>query len=289
MQIEAIDHVILPVTSLDTAAPWERLGLRLTLPMRHANLGTQNRTLYVGGAASRFYVEFLALAGEQPVPANLSRRFLDALREPKGLFAAVLRVADIEAALADLRRGGLHGEAREVQDGDGRKICDIVPLPVEQQAGTALSLVQYTDAQDEPVPSIAPLTPHSFPLKRLDHLAAVAPDLEAATRFWMETLGVPVWGEVVTTTTVIRQMKMGDAIFELLGPATPDSPLLQRPPGLISMVAVEVADLDAAVKQARAAGFTAPDPATGVLPGTRTATIPSGELGGMSLQLLEYV
>jgi hypothetical protein len=55
------------------------------------------------------------------------------------------------------------------------------------------------------------------------------------------------------------------------------------------MVAVEVPDLAAAVEHVRAAGFTAPDPAPGVLPGTRTASIPGGELSGMSLQLLEYV
>jgi catechol 2,3-dioxygenase-like lactoylglutathione lyase family enzyme len=130
---------------------------------------------------------------------------------------------------------------------------------------------------------------HAFPLKRLDHLAAIAPDLETATGFWTETLGVPVWGEVRTPAVIVRQMRIGDAIFELLGPATPESPMASRPPGLISMAAFEVPDLDAAVAQARAAGFTPTEPATGVLPGTRTATIPAGELSGLSMQLLQYV
>jgi hypothetical protein len=49
-----------------------------------------------------------------------------------------------------------------------------------------------------------------------------------------------------------------------------------------------VPDLDAAVRQARAAGFTAPDPAPGVLPGTRVATIRGPELAGVNLQLLQY-
>ena len=37
-----------------------------------------------------------------------------------------------------------------------------------------------------------------MPLKRLDHLAAMAPNLEDATSFWTDVLGVPVHGEVRT-------------------------------------------------------------------------------------------
>jgi catechol 2,3-dioxygenase-like lactoylglutathione lyase family enzyme len=129
---------------------------------------------------------------------------------------------------------------------------------------------------------------HTFALKRLDHLAAVAHDLDAQCRFWEDVLGVPATGEVRTPTMIIRQLRIGDAIFELLGPAGPDSPLHQRPAGLVNMAAWEVADLPPAVAQARAAGFTVPDPAVGVLPGTHTATIPAAELGGVAMQLLQY-
>ena len=68
-----------------------------------------------------------------------------------------------------------------------------------------------------------------------------------------------------------------------------DSPLHQRPPGLVSLASWEVDDLDAVVQQARATGFHPSDPATGVLPGTRTATISSPEMAGWTMQLLEYV
>jgi hypothetical protein len=78
-------------------------------------------------------------------------------------------------------------------------------------------------------------------------------------------------------------------MLELLGPASPDSPLHQRPPGLVSMAGYQVDDLDAVVRQARVAGFHPSDPATGVLPGTRTATIPAPELAGVAMQLLAYV
>jgi len=57
----------------------------------------------------------------------------------------------------------------------------------------------------------------------------------------------------------------------------------------VSMCAFEVDDLDASVALARERGFTVTDPSTGVLPGTRTATIPPDQLNGMAMQLLEYV
>jgi 4-hydroxyphenylpyruvate dioxygenase-like putative hemolysin len=88
---------------------------------------------------------------------------------------------------------------------------------------------------------------------------------------------------------VINQMRVGDVNLELLGPATPESPLAARPPGPASMTAFEVPDVAAAVAHARAAGFTAPDPAPGPLPGTLTATIPGTQLSGLGLQLLQYV
>jgi hypothetical protein len=55
------------------------------------------------------------------------------------------------------------------------------------------------------------------------------------------------------------------------------------------MASWQVADLDAAVAHARAAGFTVADAATGVLPGTRVATVQGSELAGVNVQLLQYV
>jgi catechol 2,3-dioxygenase-like lactoylglutathione lyase family enzyme len=156
-------------------------------------------------------------------------------------------------------------------------------LPLSDQAGTDLVLVRHATAVQ------AGLLDHAFPLRRLDHLAVVAHDLEGRTRFWAEVLGVPVAGEVVTPAMVIRQLRVGDGVLELLGPASPDGPLRQRPPGLVSMASWEVPDLDAAVAQAWAAGFSVPDPAAGVLPGTRVATVPGAELAGVNLQMLQYV
>lgn len=291
MRYEAIDHVILPVASLDAAAPYERLGLRLTAPMRHPGLGTENRCVFAGDAATLFYVELLRLADQDEARRNPLAPLVSALDQPRGLAVVVVRVGDIEAARAHLAARGVTATSVEVFGPDGRKGCDFALLAMQAPAAVSLALVQYVTPQDAAftVRQDAGLLNHALPLKRLDHLAAVAPDLDKTSRYWTDTLGIPVFGEVLSPTTRIRQFKVGDAIIELLGPATPDSPIHGRPPGLISMVAMEVPDVAAAVAHARAADFTAPDPATGVLPGTRTATIPAAELSGMALQLLEYV
>src|SRR5262249_15887483 len=122
-----------------------------------------------------------------------------------------------------------------------------------------------------------------------DHLAVVTPDLEAKTRFWTDVLGLPVAGEVTTPAMVIRQLRIGDAVLELLAPASADSPVRKRPPGLVGMVAWEGEDLEAAVGQARAGDFTVTDPVAGALPGTRIATVDGTELAGANMQLLQYV
>ena len=96
---------------------------------------------------------------------------------------------------------------------------------------------------------------------------------------------------VLTTPRLrLRQITMrdADAMFELLGPTTPDSPIRQRPPGLNSMFSVEVPDLDATVAHVEAAGFTVADRRIGTLPGTIVATIPAAQTSGVNVQLLQY-
>ena len=90
-------------------------------------------------------------------------------------------------------------------------------LPVEGLAGVNLALVQ------SPGPCAAEPGKNTFPLKRLDHLAAVAPDLDEKTRFWTDVLGVPLAGEVKTPTMVVRQFRIGDAAIYSLRKSLPAS------------------------------------------------------------------
>ncbi len=239
-------------------AAYRRLGLR----PRSFESGPP--TIHVGQHESTVGLMLADYKSGAPASTPISVR--------PGLFAVGIRVSDVSAAVSHLHDRNvpttMFQQAPWLTDAD--------------RAGAPLVFTNWSWKRDfDPG--------HTFPLKRLDHLAAVAHDLDKQCRFWEDVLGVPVAGEVVTPTMVIRQLRIGDAVFELLGPTGADSPIHKRPAGLVSMAAWEVADLPAAVAQARAAGFTVPDPAAGVLPGTRTATIPAAELGGVAMQLLQYV
>ena len=291
MLYERIDHLIFHVASVEeAAAPYERLGLTLTPRLRHRG-GTENRVFFVGaGESNEFYVELLSIADAAEFRAARGGDLPDGLLDGSAPPALMLRVSDLSGAGDELSGRGIRPSTREVFAEDGRKICDVAELEGTERGGVHVRLIQYAEAAGRYARhAAAGYLSHALPLKRLDHLAAVAPDLEQTTRFWTDTLGVAVTGEITTPAMIIRQLKIGDAILELLGPATPDSPIRQRPPGLVRMAACEVGDLEAAVRAARAAGFNPPDPATGVLPGTRTSTIPAAELGGMAMQLLQYV
>jgi catechol 2,3-dioxygenase-like lactoylglutathione lyase family enzyme len=275
MIIEAIDSVLLAVADLDTAfRPYERLGLKLS-PSRDGC-----RTLRVGGPDNLFAVHFLADA-----PGPVAQPLRRALAAGRSLFAVVLGVTDLKAMLGLVETKGLEA-TRFRKSGD-----EMAWLPLHDRAGADLVLVQrasslrerYTEAEG------GGLLDHAFALKRLDHLAVVAHDLEDKCRFWTDMLGVPVAGEVVTPTLVIRQLRMGDAVLELLGAAAADSPIWQRPAGLVGMASWEVTNLDEAVRRARAAGFGVFDPNVGALPGTRIATIQGSELAGVNMQLLQYL
>ena len=289
MLISSLDHVVVPVSSLAAAAaPYEKLGLALTPRSAHRDIGTENRAFFVG-SGDDFYVELLGIRDQEE--AERAGRTLYIERVGSGIVRLMLEVADIHAAVAVLAGRGIVTKVSEVIGEDGRKICEVAPIEGVAALGFALGLVQYGEsaADRHARRAKAGRFDHRFPLKRLDHLAAVTPDLEAATRFWTDVLEVPVFGEVRGPGMIIRQMKVGDAIFELLGPDGPESRLHSRPAGIASMCAFEVADLNQAVATARSLGFGPNEPANGILPGTRVATIPAGEMSGVGMQLLEYV
>jgi catechol 2,3-dioxygenase-like lactoylglutathione lyase family enzyme len=275
---DGIDRVVLPVSDLDAAcAPFERLGLVVSPEIRPRDRNIGIRTLPVGGPDNLFGIEFLT----STEPTNVVTA--------GGLSAIVLRVADMATVLGTLAERGIQATAHTVYGADGFKRLDLAVLPDLPDAAVSLRLIEPVANGGARLAEYTRGQAHALPLKRLDHLAAVAPDLERSCRFWDEVLGVPTVGEVISPTTVVRQLRIGDAMFELLGPASEDSPIRQRPPGLSSSCSFEVDDLDAVVEQIRAAGVEVPDPRVGTLPGTRVTTVPASEMSGLNLQLLQYV
>jgi catechol 2,3-dioxygenase-like lactoylglutathione lyase family enzyme len=289
-----IDHLAVAASGSDveqTTAPFRRLGLSFVPPAVRTGRGRAASACLVGAGTAATTLEFHALTNrEEALHAGPQEVDLVAAADAgRGLFHILLGCEDaaIADAVATLHRRGLDATVYQLSNRFGETM-PAVYLHLPAVAAVPLGLLGGLHWRPVARARFA-LAPNTFPLKRLDHLAAIAPDLDASTHFWTDVLGIPLHGEVRTATSIIRQFKIGDAIIELLGPATPDSPLAQRPPGLVSMAAFEVTDMGAAVAQARAAGFTVADPAPGSLPGTRVTTIPGSELSGLALQLLEYV
>jgi catechol 2,3-dioxygenase-like lactoylglutathione lyase family enzyme len=286
MPYEGIDRAILPVSDMAAAcAPFERLGLVVSPERQPKGRGLRVRAVPIGGPENLFEIHIISGTDEGGAGWDAFASVADT-----GLSTIVLRVTDLAATLAAL---GTHGieptETQTVANADGSKRSELAVLPELPDAGVRLRLIQHYQSGAEIFAEHTGGRQHATPLKRLDHLAAVAPDLERSCAFWDDVLGIPTVGEVVSPTVVVRQLRIGDAMFELLGPATPDSPIRQRPPGLNSMFSVEVPNLDATVAHAEAAGFTIADRRIGTLPGTVVATIPGAQASGLNVQLLQYV
>src|SRR5262249_48837938 len=107
MLYDRIDHVVLPLRSLDEAAArFERLGLTLFAGVRHEGRGTRNRGFFVGEPHSEFYVELLGIEDEAAARTAGLSRYADWAAEDRGLSSVVLRVADIAATAAALTGTG---------------------------------------------------------------------------------------------------------------------------------------------------------------------------------------
>lgn len=288
--LRTIDHVVLPVPTLESAAPFARLGISLTPALRHAGQGTENRVFFTGSPGGEFYVELLSAFDRPAAAAAMRKNLVPPAEGTPGLQRVVFACDDIDGVRVRLESAGIEVQEQTVSRDDGTVIGRVL-RPATGGAGCSFGVIDYAEPPEVRLQrhGAAGLYDHAFPLKRLDHLAVIVHDLAAVTSFWTDVLGVPVFGEVPRPGSLIRQMKVGDAVLELIGPTEPNSPMLERPEALISMCAYEVRDMGEAIRQARAAGFTCPDAGPGPLPGTRVTTIPGTELAGMGLQLLEYV
>ena len=90
-------------------------------------------------------------------------------------------------------------------------------------------------------------------LKKINHIAIAVKDLDQATKFYQNTLGLPLSSvEVVAEQkTKVVFLKIGESNIELVQPAEPGSPLDKfletRGPG-IHHICLEVDDIEAEIK-----------------------------------------
>ncbi len=288
-----IDHLVVPVPDLPAAAlGYERLGLFLTPLTEHAGMGTSNRSAFIGTSAENYcYVEILGITDASAVGSGSRGHYLEKAEAGGGLASIAFGVDDLESAVGQFAAKGMPAETTEVHAVDGRRVGDAAVVETHPVIPFGIALLQYPETWLERFDRSVAVGRfnHTFPLKRLDHLAAVSAGLDPDTALW-ESLGAKLVGEIRSPGMIIRQLKMGDAIFELLAADGPESRMAGRPAALASMAAWEVsAPLDDAVALARERGFTVSDAEVGVIPGTRRASIPAPELGGLGMQLIEYV
>lgn len=128
---------------------------------------------------------------------------------------------------------------------------------------------------------------------RLEHIAIAVEDLEAAVALYSAILGHEEAGreEVASEGVRIAFFEAGDSRIELLEAMTEDSVvgrfLARRGPGL-HHIALEVADIDAALARCKAAGLETISEAPRVgAGGRRVAFLRPGSTGGVLVELSE--
>ena len=126
---------------------------------------------------------------------------------------------------------------------------------------------------------------------RIAHIGVAVEDLADALAFYRDVLGlVPRAPESADGATIVS-LPFGGPEVELLAPATSDGPiarfLAKRGPG-IHHVCYEVADLDAALRRCREAGYRLVDetPRTGAH-GRRIAFVHPKSTAGILIELTE--
>ncbi len=128
---------------------------------------------------------------------------------------------------------------------------------------------------------------------KLNHLAIVVDDMEAALDFWRESLGLEQSGEIDSVPAEevdVAFLSLGDARIELIQPTTDDSGvakyLAKRGPGMHHLC-LEVADLEAKLKALSARGYELINETARERDGRRYAFIHPRSTGGVLLELYE--
>ena len=179
MNYLAIDSVSLFTPDLAIAIkPFEVLGLQA------ARFTPSEAKVFIGEPSHQFCIR-LHSGGHIPV----------------GLTEIVLRVTELAGCEADLKR---RGAKFAVDAGKG-----IIAIQEYDRCGVRVVLQADTPSPVDKMPSSL--------VRRLDHLAVIAADLDEKTTFWAEVLGIKHSGEIKSPQVTIRQLKIGDAILELLG------------------------------------------------------------------------
>ncbi|MCA9976689.1 MAG: methylmalonyl-CoA epimerase [Chloroflexota bacterium] len=130
-------------------------------------------------------------------------------------------------------------------------------------------------------------------IKKINHIAIVTPDLDDATGFWAEALGLPISRieNVPEEEVTVAFLPIGDSNIELLQPTSDESGVaryLQKRGAGMHHMCLEVEDIDVALAKLKAANVPLiNDEAKTGHGGTRYAFIHPKGTGGVLIELYE--
>lgn len=130
-------------------------------------------------------------------------------------------------------------------------------------------------------------------IKRVNHVAIVVEDLDAALSFWRDALGLPLakTEENPGENVDIAFLPVGDSEIELLKPTDPDSGIgkyLAKKGQGIHHLCVEVDDIEATMQRLTEHGFELINETPRVRPdGTRYAFVHPKSAFGVMVELYE--
>ena len=128
---------------------------------------------------------------------------------------------------------------------------------------------------------------------KIDHLGIATKGIDEALKFWTDALGLEnIHTEVVEDQKVrVAMLPIGESRIELLEPTSDDSPIskfLEKRGGGIHHIAVEVENIESALKQLRDKGMRLIDetPRVGA-EGCLVAFVHPSSTGGVLLELVQ--
>jgi methylmalonyl-CoA/ethylmalonyl-CoA epimerase len=279
--IERIHHIGVVVRDIDPALNYFRDTLGLPFEVREYVESQGVEAVFLG--IGRSHIELI----RPTVPDSGISKFL--ANRGEGLHHVCFEVPDVAAELLRLKNLGVQVIDETPRPGVGGPVGFMHPRALH---GVLVEFITEIEGVPKPVAS----SENPLGIQKVDHLAFLVADINAAAADWRRVLQLPV-ARVLDYSQgrgfFLGQIPIGETTIELLAPSGPDTEFAARlsreGEGMGSTVAVEVKDLAQAVDLLRARGVEVSDPRTGTLEGTRVA-IASREAGhGVTIQLLERV
>jgi methylmalonyl-CoA/ethylmalonyl-CoA epimerase len=129
-------------------------------------------------------------------------------------------------------------------------------------------------------------------ITKINHVAVVVSDIDAALTFWRDALGIELnhIEDVPSQKSTVAFLPVGDGEIELVKPTSDDSgaaKFLQERGGGMHHLCLEVDDISAKLAELKAKGVRLINEAPQVLPGRKMAFIHPKSTGGVLVELYE--